>query len=66
MIKLSISGMSCDHCATTVKNLIIFERDVESVEVSLENNSVEVHGKEAMNREHIINAVNLSGAYHAQ
>ncbi|MFT6745966.1 MAG: copper chaperone CopZ [Glaciecola sp.] len=58
--------MSCDHCTTTVKNLIIFERGVESVEVSLENNSVEIHGKESMNKDHIISSVNLSGTYNAQ
>ena len=58
--------MTCDHCANTVKNLILDERGVETVEVSLENNSVDVIGKEGMNKDHIINAVNLSGAYHAQ
>ena len=58
--------MTCDHCANTVKNLILDERGVETVKVSLENNSVDVIGKEGMNKDHIINAVNLSGAYHAQ
>ncbi|MFT6715502.1 MAG: copper chaperone CopZ [Saprospiraceae bacterium] len=65
-INLKISGMSCEHCASTVKNLIRDERGVETVEVSLENKTVEVHGKDGMNKEYIVNAVNLSGVYHAQ
>ena len=58
--------MSCAHCASTVKNLIRDERGVETVEVSVENNVVQVLGKDEMNKQQIINAVNLSGAYHAQ
>jgi len=58
--------MSCEHCARTVKNLIFDERGVESVKVSLQNNTVEVLGKEGMNKDQIIKAVNLSDAYHAQ
>ena len=58
--------MTCEHCANTVKNLILDERSVDSVEVSFQKNTAEVYGKEAMNKEHIINAVNLSGAYHAE
>lgn len=65
-IYLKISGMTCDHCATTVGNLIRDERAVESVNVILDEKTAEVRGKETMNKDHIINAVNLSGVYHAQ
>lgn len=65
-INLKITGMTCSHCATTVANLIRDERAVESVEVFLDKNTAVVHGKQEMSKDQIINAVNLSGAYHAQ
>ena len=65
-IIIKISGMTGSTCAQTVENLIIDERGVEKVSVSWENGTVEVFGKQAMNKDNILNAVNLSGAYHAE
>ncbi len=64
-INLGIRGMSSEHCAATIKNLIIDERSVKKVAVSLKNHSVTIHGSEGMRKEQIINAVNLSGTYSA-
>ena len=58
--------MESSRCAQTVENLIIDERGVEKVSVSLENGTVEIFGKQAMNKDNIVNAVNLSGTYHAE
>lgn len=65
-INLIVSGMSSEHCAKTVKNLIIDERSVEAVEVFWEKGAVEVLGAMTMSRDSIVKSVNLSGKYHAK
>ena len=64
-IKLVVKGMSCSHCSTTVKNLLIDERGVNSVTVDLPTGKVQVTGSEKMQMNSLIAAVNLSGIYSA-
>lgn len=41
-INLQVSGMTCQHCVSSVKNSVMALEGVEQVFVSLENGSVEV------------------------
>ncbi|AIY04384.1 copper insertion chaperone and transporter component [Planococcus sp. PAMC 21323] len=41
-INLQVSGMSCQHCVKSVEESVMALPGVEKVEVSLENNSVDV------------------------
>lgn len=41
-INLQVSGMSCQHCVSSVKNSVMALEGVEQVDVSLENGSVDV------------------------
>lgn len=65
-IELTVSGMSCDHCAKTVQNLLIDERGVTEVSVDLKSGNVVVKGDSKTNRNQLISAINLSGVYQAQ
>jgi copper chaperone CopZ len=64
-VYLKVSGMTSEHCATTVRNLVQDERGVESVEVFLEKNTISVSGNAAMSKQDLIQAINLSGIYDA-
>lgn len=63
---IKITGMSCTHCVNTVRNLVTDERGVQDLEISLETGTLKVIGNEKMNRDQIVNAINLSGMYHAE
>ncbi|MEK6267375.1 MAG: copper chaperone CopZ, partial [Planococcus sp. (in: firmicutes)] len=41
-INLQVSGMSCQHCVKSVEESVMALPGIEKVEVSLENNSVDV------------------------
>ncbi len=41
-INLQVSGMSCQHCVKSVEDSVMALPGIEKVEVSLENNSVDV------------------------
>ncbi len=45
MTKLSIEGMTCQHCVKAVNEELIKVPGVTSVDVSLENNSATVEGQ---------------------
>ena len=45
MIKLSIEGMTCQHCVKAVNEELAKVPGVTSVDVSLENNSATVEGQ---------------------
>jgi len=44
MIKLEVTGMSCDHCARAVDKVLAAVEGVERVEVSLERGEAVVEG----------------------
>ena len=65
-LAISVSGMSCEHCTQTVKNLVIDERGVKEVDVDLSSKMVTIQGDEKLNRAQIVAAINLSGIYQAK
>ncbi len=58
-ISLRISGMTCEHCAMSVKNAIAGCSGVESVEVLLSTNTAVIRGNPDMNS--VVRAVEDSG-----
>ncbi len=65
-INIQVTGIGDKTHATVVHNLIIDERGVEKISVIQESGKVIVEGTFKMNRDQILNAVNLSGVYHAE
>lgn len=65
-IVIKVAGMTSSHCVNTVTNLITDERGVKEIQVFLTKGIVEITGDERINRLQILNAINLSGVYHAQ
>ena len=65
-LELSVSGMSCEHCVNTVKNLIVDERGVKEVSIDLAKGLVTVTGDGKLNRNQLVEAINLSGVYEAK
>ena len=41
-INLQVSGMTCQHCVSSVKNSVMALQGVNQVDVSLENGSVDI------------------------
>jgi copper chaperone len=41
-IKLNVNGMSCEHCAKSIKNGLLDKNGVAFVEVSLKENTVKI------------------------
>ncbi len=66
IINLRIEGMSSQGCVNIITNLIIDERGVEKVEVSLEKSTATVTGSYKLNSLQIINAINSSNLYYAK
>lgn len=58
-MNLKIEGMSCNHCAATVKNAIEKIQGVESVKVDLNEKSAYISG--APDKEEIIKAIDSAG-----
>ena len=44
--RLAVSGMSCGHCAETVKNALLSQTGVRNATVSLESGTAEVQYEE--------------------
>ena len=65
-INIQVKGILDQIHATIVHNLIIDERGVEKITIIQEEGQVIVDGTFKMNRDQIVNAVNLSGVYHAE
>ena len=63
---IKVSGMTCEHCVNTVKNLVEDERGIEFVKITLATGELIVSGNQKMNRAQIVNAINLSGIYNAE
>ena len=65
-INILVKGILDKIHATVVHNLIVDERGVEKITIIHESGKVIVEGTFKMNRDQILNAVNLSGIYHAE
>jgi copper chaperone CopZ len=56
-IVVSIGGMSCPHCAATIKKALSVIPDVTSVDVSLEKGTAEIHSSSPISEQDIKEAV---------
>jgi copper chaperone len=45
MLRLTVTGMDCDHCVATVTRAVQSVADVDAVEVDLPSGAVTVHGE---------------------
>lgn len=64
-ISIQIDGMKDQSCVVTVTNLIQFERGIHEVFIDLQKGVANVTGDEKMNKEQIIQSINLSKVYNA-
>ena len=60
-VKLSISGMSCNHCANTVTQALKSVKGVKKVSVSLEDKTAHITAKETVAASALIDAVSSAG-----
>ena len=65
MIQLSISGMSCEHCASGIEKALLDVEGIEQVKVSYEDASAEILARETLTTADIIAHIEKLG-YHAQ
>lgn len=57
---VSVSGMSCEHCAGTVRRAVLACRGVQDVDVSLSRGSVRIRG-ESCDRVEVLAAIERAG-----
>ena len=60
-VKLSISGMSCNHCANTVTQALKSVKGVKKVSVSLEDKTARITAKETVAASALTDAVSSAG-----
>lgn len=66
-IDLTITGMTCDHCAVTIEKIVKRNAGVKSVAINYKNGKGEIeYNPEAINKDEIINAINSSKTYRAK
>lgn len=65
-ITLEISGMKCQGCVNTVKNLLKNVDGVIEVNVDLNQNKAEVHANESINQEKLTDTIEKNSNYHAR
>lgn len=65
-ISLEISGMSCDHCASTIEHLLEKKKGILSTMVSFPNRKGEItYDPKQISKEEIIQSINQTANYHA-
>jgi len=63
-IKLEISGMTCDHCATGIEKMLSKNEGVTEAKVSYESGSCECSfDASKTNKEEIVNTINATKNY---
>ena len=60
-VKLSISGMNCNHCANTVTQALKSVKGVKKVSVSLEDKTARITAKETVAASALTDAVSSAG-----
>lgn len=58
---LNIEGMICDHCKQTVMGALVAVDGVEYVTVNLDEGKAEVHHRDTVSKNDLLEAVELSG-----
>ena len=66
-IDLTITGMTCDHCAVTIEKIVKRNVGVKSAAVNYKNGKGEIEfNPETISKDEIINAINSSKTYRAK
>ena len=66
-IGLSISGMTCDHCAVTIEKLLQRNKGIKNANINFKNGKGEVQYDPAtVSKDEIINTINSSKTYRAK
>lgn len=66
-IGLTISGMTCDHCAVTIEKLVKGKAGVKSAAIDFENGTGEIEfNPDSISKEEIVNTINSSTNYRAK
>src|SRR5258708_5159862 len=64
-IRLTIEGMTCDHCATTIGTALSGVKGVKDAQVSFANKSAVVHVEPSVGAPDLVRAVEGAGRYRA-
>jgi mercuric reductase len=59
--RILIKGMTCDHCVATVKNALGMVTGIEEAEVDLESGLAVIRGKEGLDGQQVVAAVERAG-----
>ena len=66
-LSLEITGMTCDHCATSIEKMVKAKPGVKSAAANFKNGKGEIEfNPEAISKEEIINTINSSKSYRAK
>lgn len=60
-VTINVNGMSCDHCANKVKNVLESINGISKVKVNLNKKEVVIYYKENINLEKIETTINDLG-----
>jgi len=60
-IRLDVSGMSCGHCAQTVKSALVAVEGVHEADVSLPQGRATVRADDALDERALVEAVEHAG-----
>jgi copper chaperone len=63
--ELKVEGMTCNHCKTTVEKALKNVEGVETAEVNLQLGVAKVYGKQPLDQDKLVEAVQEEG-YSAQ
>ncbi|TAN13728.1 MAG: mercury(II) reductase [Chitinophagaceae bacterium] len=66
-VALTISGMTCDHCAVTIEKIVKRNKGVKSADINFKNGTGEIEfDPAAISKDEIIQSINRSKSYRAK
>lgn len=66
-VGLTISGMTCDHCAVTIEKIVKRNKGVKSADINFKNGTGEIEfDPAAISKDEIIQSINRSKSYRAK